>query len=128
MLILVDQFRADASKREGFELNTTPFLDDLAESGVWFNKAYCAMPACVPSRTSMMTGRFPSATHVRSNWNVNDAYYETDLMEILRDNGYQTALIGKNHSYLKPEMVDYWKEYSHLGITHPQDEEEKGSD
>jgi arylsulfatase A-like enzyme len=125
VLIITDQFRADACKREGFALNTTPFLDNLAETGVWFNKAYCAMPACVPSRTSMMTGRFPSATHVRSNWNLSDAYYKTDLMKVMRDNGYQTALIGKNHCFLKPEMVDYWKEYSHLGVIHPKTEKEK---
>ena len=125
VLIIADQFRADACKREGFALNTTPFLDNLAETGVWFNRAYCASPACVPSRTSLMTGRYPSATHVRSNMNLKDAYYETDLMEVLRSKGYQTALIGKNHSYLKPEMVDYWKEYSHLGVIHPQTEKEK---
>ena len=125
VLIIADQFRADACKREGFALNTTPFLDSLAETGVWFNRAYCASPACVPSRTSMMTGRFPTATHVRSNMNLKDAYYQTDLMEVLRAKGYQTALIGKNHSYLKPEMVDYWKEYSHLGVTDPQNENDK---
>ncbi len=125
VLIITDQFRADACKREGFQLNTTPFLDSLAETGIWFNRAYCASPACVPSRTSMMTGRFPSATHVRSNMNLKDAYYETDLMEVLRSKGYQTALIGKNHSYLKPEMVDYWKEYSHLGVTHPLNDKDR---
>ena len=125
VLILTDQLRADACKREGFALNTTPFLDNLAETGVWFNRAYCASPACVPSRTSMMTGRFPSATHVRSNMNLKDAYYQTDLMEVLHQKGYQTALIGKNHSYLKPEMVDYWKEYSHLGVNIPLNDKEK---
>jgi len=125
VLIIADQFRADACKREGFALNTTPFLDSLAENGVWFNRAYCASPACVPSRTSLMTGRYPTATHVRSNMNLKDAWYETDLMEVLRTKGYQTALIGKNHSYLKPEMVDYWKEYSHLGVTNPLTENDK---
>jgi len=37
-LIISDQFRDDACKREGFPLNTTPFLDSLAETGMWFNK------------------------------------------------------------------------------------------
>ncbi len=125
VLILTDQFRADASAREGFPLNTTPFLDSLAQTGIWFNRAYCASPACIPSRTSMLTGRFPSATHVRSNMNLKDAFYETDIFQVLRDKGYQTALIGKNHSYLEPEMLDYWKEYSHLGVSNPQDEKER---
>lgn len=125
VLIISDQFRADACKREGFSLNTTPFLDSLAETGTWFNKAYCASPACVPSRTSMITGRFPSATRVRSNMNLKDAVYQTDLFEVLRSKGYRTALIGKNHTYLKPEMLDYWKEYSHLGVTKPENDHER---
>ncbi|OAQ40859.1 hypothetical protein A5893_05230 [Pedobacter psychrophilus] len=125
VLIIVDQFRADASKREGFELNTTPFLDSLATTGAWFNRAYTASPACIPSRTSMMTGRFPSATHVRSNMNLKDAYFKTDLYEVMKSAGYSTALIGKNHSYLQPSKMDYWKEYSHLDVAKPENEEEK---
>jgi arylsulfatase A-like enzyme len=105
VLIIVDQFRADASKREGFELDTTPFLDSLAKTGAWFNRAYTASPACIPSRTSMMTGRFPSATHVRSNMNLKDAYFKTDLYQVLKSAGYNTALIGKNHSYLQPDIT-----------------------
>lgn len=125
VLIIADQFRANASKREGFELNTTPFLDSLAETGTWFNKAYCASPACVPSRTSMMTGRFPNATRVRSNMNLEDATYKADLIEVVKSKGYSTALIGKNHSYLKPENFDYWKGYFHLGVDEPKTPEEK---
>ncbi|WP_121353544.1 sulfatase family protein [Flavisolibacter nicotianae] len=125
VLVITDQFRADACKREGFALNTTPFLDSLAASGTWFNKAYCASPACVPSRTSMMTGRFPSATRVRSNMNLQDALYQTDLVDVLKAKGYATALIGKNHSYLKPERFDYWDSYFHLGKDKPESEEDK---
>jgi arylsulfatase A-like enzyme len=120
VLIIADQFRADACKREGFPLNTTPFLDSLAKTGTWFNHAYCSSPACVPSRTSLLTGRFPNATRVRSNMNIIDATYKTDLFQILKSAGYSTALIGKNHTYLKPSMVDYWKEYSHLGVIKPE--------
>lgn len=125
VLVIVDQFRADASKREGFELNTTPFLDSLAAKGTWFNKAYCAMPACVPSRTSMITGRFPSATRVNSNMNLQDALYKKDLFDVVKSKGYKTALIGKNHTYLKPQDLDYWNDFSHLGSAAPQTQEEK---
>ena len=125
VLIIVDQFRADATKLEGFELDTTPFLDSLAQTGVWFNRAYCASPACIPSRTSLMTGRFPNATHVRSNMNLKDAYFKQDLYQVLKSAGYSTALIGKNHTYLQPDMMDYWKEYSHLNVIKPENVEEK---
>lgn len=124
ILVLCDQFRADACAREGFALNTTPFLDSLARDGAWFNRAYCAAPACVPSRTAMLTGRFPSATRVRSNHNIPDAVYSRDLIDVLKGQGYQTAIIGKTgHSFLQfhPERFDYFKTYTHLGEPGPED-------
>jgi arylsulfatase A-like enzyme len=121
VLIIVDQFRADASKREGFKLNTTPFLDSLAQTGTWFNKAYCAAPICAPSRISMFTGRFPSATHTRSNFNIADANYQTDLVDVLKANNYTTGFVGKNHTYLTPKMFDYWHNYDHLGEPNVKD-------
>ena len=46
--------------------------------------------------------------------NVKDAFFKEDLVGVLKSKNYSTALVGKNHSYLKPGMFDYWKEYSHL--------------
>ena len=125
ILVIVDQYRADASKLNGFGLNTTPFLDSLAKSGAWFNKAYSSTPACVPSRTSMITGRMPNATKVRSNFNIEDAVYETDLLDVFKHNNYTTALIGKNHTYLTASKFDYWNEYNHLKEIKTNDKEEK---
>jgi len=115
ILVIVDQYRADASKREGFKLNTTPFLDSLAADGTWFNKAYCAAPICAPSRISMFTGRFPSATHTRSNFNLVDANFQTDLIDVLKANNYRTGFVGKNHTYLTQKKFDFWHGYDHLG-------------
>jgi arylsulfatase A-like enzyme len=125
VLIIADQMRADACKREGFTLDTTPFLDSLAKDGTWFDRSYCAAPACVPSRTSMMTGRFPSATEVRSNWNVKDARFKADLIDVVKAKGYITAHIGKNHSYLSKDHFDHWVEYSHLAELDSTDPEVK---
>lgn len=128
ILILCDQFRADACKREGFALDTTPFLDSLAESGTWFNKSYCAAPACAPSRASMLTGRFPNATRVKSNWNIQDATYSQSLVDVLISKGYKTGIVGKTeHSFLKfhPEKFDYFKKYDHLGEPNSSTEEVK---
>jgi arylsulfatase A-like enzyme len=115
VLIMTDQQRADVSRREGFPLDTTPFLDSLAVQGTWFNRAYTPMPACLPARVSLLTGRYPSATHARTNHNVQDAFYDRDLIDVLRDQGYVTGLCGKNHSHLSPERMDYWFELGHTG-------------
>lgn len=128
ILILCDQFRADACKREGFALDTTPFLDGLAQSGTWFDKSYCAFPACVPSRTAMLTGRFPNATRVRTNFNIQDATYSEDMVDAVKAKGYRTGIVGKTgHSYLRyhPEKFDYFKTYTHLGEPGTGDPKEK---
>ena len=115
VIIMTDQQRADICKREGFALDTTPFLDSLARQGTWFNRAYTSMPVCAPARTSMMTGRFPNATRVRTNHNVPDATFQTDLIGVLRSQGYATGLCGKNHCYLRPNSLDHWFELGHDG-------------
>lgn len=125
IVIIADQIRADACKREGFPIDTMPFVDSLAKDGTWMDRAYCAAPACVPSRTSMMTGRFPNATRVKSNMNIQDATFTADLVDVVKSKGYTTALIGKNHSYLKPPQFDYWKGYFHLGVDEPENKEQK---
>lgn len=113
---MTDQQRADLSKREGYALDTTPFMDSLARKGVWFDHAYTSMPVCGPARVSLLTGRYPSASRVRTNWNIPDACFNQDLFGVFRSEGYTTALCGKNHSHLEPDRVDYWYEAAHLGI------------
>lgn len=113
IIIMADQLRADLLQREGYPLNTMPFADQLAKQGTWFDCAYTSAPASGPARVSMLTGRFPSATHVKSNHNIRDAFYTKDIFDVAREQGYATAMVGKNHSHLTPERVDYWCPYNH---------------
>jgi arylsulfatase A-like enzyme len=113
---MTDQHRADLCAREGYALDTTPFLDRLAGEGAWFNRAYTTMPVCGPARVSMLTGRYPTATRVRTNHNIGDAQYSEDLFGLFRAAGYATGLCGKNHSHLGPERTDLWHECGHLSI------------
>ncbi|HET6452919.1 MAG TPA: sulfatase-like hydrolase/transferase [Armatimonadota bacterium] len=114
VIIMTDQQRADLSRREESPLDTTPFVDSLP--GVWFDKAYTTMPVCAPARVSMLTGRYPSAHRVRTNHNIEDAYFTDDLFDVFHKAGYSTALIGKNHSHLTSAKTDFWYECGHLGI------------
>ncbi|MDP6359715.1 MAG: sulfatase-like hydrolase/transferase, partial [Planctomycetota bacterium] len=45
----------------------TPNLKRLAERGAFFSRAYCAVPACNPSRTAILTGLAPTTSGVYSN-------------------------------------------------------------
>ena len=115
VVIMTDQQRADLCAREGYPLDTTPFLDRLAGEGTWFDKAYTSNPTCAPARVSLFTGRYPSATRVRCNHNLADATYSQDLIDVLKARGYATAMCGKNHSHLRPERVDHWFPLGHNG-------------
>ncbi len=75
----------------------TPNLDRLAARGVSFSRAYCAAPACNPSRAALMSGRRPSTTGIYKNpdpWKGKIPSDET-LNVHLRNSGYRTAASGK---------------------------------
>ena len=46
--------------------HATPNIDRLAESGAYFENAYCSHPICCPSRANMWSGRY---THHCESWN-----------------------------------------------------------
>ena len=117
IVIIADQRRYGLSKATGYPLDTSPTLDRMQKKGVGFERNYCTAPLCVPSRTSMITGRWPEAHHVRMNLQLQpeDAFYESNLYQVARKQGYRTALVGKNHTFLKPQDADFWREYSHNG-------------
>lgn len=96
ILIMADQLRWDCLGYAGNADVRTPNLDVLASHGVNFCEAICQQPLCVPSRTTVMTGLYPSQHGVRDN---RDALPESTpvLPRLLRGHGYQTAAIGKMH-------------------------------
>lgn len=78
-------------------LAKTPNLDKLAATGVKFDRAYCQFPLCGPSRSSMLTGRYPATTGVLGNrtW-FGDAHPEfVSLPKHFKNNGYTSIRIGK---------------------------------
>lgn len=115
MIVMTDQQRYDLRKSEGYELDTMPFLDEWAAGGVDFGNAYTSNPTCMPARVSMFTGRYSSAHKVRTNHNEEDAFYTKDLLDVLKEQGYVTALCGKNHSHHKKSEFDFAEENGHLG-------------
>ncbi len=118
IILIADQRTYGLSKATGFPLDTSPTLDRLQRTGIGFEHNYCTMPLCVPSRVSMLTGRWGNATRVRMNLQASDAYFEKDLYQVAKSQGYKTALCGKNHTYLTKESADVWRDYSHEGGPH----------
>ena len=67
VLITVDTLRADHLSSYGYHLKTSPAMDQLAEEGVRFDRAYSAIPMTGPSHFSMFTGRYPQEHGARIN-------------------------------------------------------------
>lgn len=115
IIVMTDQQRADLRKGRGYALDTMPFLEEWSRGGVDFERAYTPNPTCMPARVSMFTGRYSQAHRVRTNHNARDVLYTSDLLDVLKENGYTTALCGKNHSHRSLTDFDFCETNGHLG-------------
>lgn len=102
LIITTDQqFGDSASYRIGTKYLHTPNMDSLAANGTVFTRAYCANPLCVPSRTSMYTGRYPTETGVMTNDDRTRVHLDPQKFPIMgkvfQSAGYRTAYFGKWH-------------------------------
>lgn len=97
LLITTDQQRGDCLGCAGHPALETPYLDQLAEGGAYFPKAYTSVPSCTPARAGIITGMDPW-NHGRLTMTGNDALeYPATLPGELGKAGYHTALVGKAH-------------------------------
>ena len=84
----------------GNKKNKTPRLDQLAKEGTRFTSFY-AQPVCGPSRSALLTGRYP----VRSKgWGMPAS--EITFAELMKPSGYQTACIGKWDVSNRKEIIE----------------------
>lgn len=74
----------------------TPVLDEMAASGLRFDRFYAAAPVCSPTRGSVLTGRHPNRFGCFS-WGYTLRPEEVTLAEALKAAGYVTGHFGKWH-------------------------------
>ena len=96
LLIISDDLRTELGCY-GSQLAKTPNIDALAASGVRFERAYCQFALCNPSRTSMLSGRYPLTTGVLGNrtWFGHAHPDYVSLPKYFQQNGYTTLRAGK---------------------------------
>ncbi|MCM8532274.1 MAG: sulfatase [Lentisphaeraceae bacterium] len=108
-----DQGYADLSCFGGKHVST-PHIDTLASEGVRLTNFYVGSPLCTPSRAALMTGCYPKRIDIGtgSEFAVLLAAdkkglnpEEVTIAEILKEQGYATALIGKWHLGDQPEFL-----------------------
>jgi len=96
LFLMSDQHRWDFLGCMGHSLVQTPNLDRLASQGTLFDTAYCQWPVCVPSRMTIVTGRYPHSHGALGNAYALPQDQQT-IAAYLKSFGYQTGAIGKMH-------------------------------
>jgi arylsulfatase A-like enzyme len=107
----------------GHPIIQTPNIDQLAAEGLRLTQHYAPSALCSPSRAALLTGRTPYRTGIQS-WIPEDTgiylhKQELTLAELLREQGYATAIIGKWHlnsdlgNQKEPQPSDNGFDYSY---------------
>jgi arylsulfatase A-like enzyme len=130
ILIDIDSLRADQLGAYGQEREISPNIDDLTEDSKIFTEAYVAGSPSMPSRASLLYGRFPVHHHVETHGTmgqtINHPYswsfsvkkeWEGDLKdwwslpETLFRKGVTSCSVSSASRYPAPWMFNFWNEY-----------------
>lgn len=108
LFITLDDMNWDSIGSYGCAVDgISPHIDRLAASGMRFQYAYNQSSNCVPSRNAYQTGRYPHTSGLVGFFNVK-ADFQT-LPEVLKANGYATAVINKPaDSSANAEYKRFW--------------------
>src|SRR5690349_18333942 len=96
VLIIADDMAWDDCGAFGNPKVRTPNLDKLAREGMRFDRAFVTASSCSPSRSSLITGRYPHNTDAEElHWPLPPS--QVTFVEKLKGSGYWTAAAGKWH-------------------------------
>lgn len=97
ILIMTDTQRKDMLSCYNGKLDmNTPFLDDIAEQGMKFERAYTAQPVCGPARSALFTGTYPHTNGSFAN-SIPLAQNTKTIGQRLSAEAIKTAYVGKWH-------------------------------
>lgn len=128
LLITTDQQRFDTINALGNQHIFTPHLNYMTAMGISYLNCYASCPICVPSRTTIMTGRQGYESGVISNA-THESFMRSCTAErstlpaVLTDAGYQTCAKGKMH--FEPARAHYGFEHMKLPLDYMREYDKK---
>lgn len=95
IFILADDLGYGDAGCYGQDSIPTPNIDRMAGQGMLFTQHYAGSTVCAPSRCALMTGLHTGHARIRGNARVPLKTEDITVAELLKKNGYKTALFGK---------------------------------
>ncbi len=96
VLMMGDDHGWEETGYNGHPYVKTPVLDEMAATGLRFDRFYSAHPSCSPTRASFLTGRHPNRMGTFApGYSLRPQ--ERTIAQILREAGYQCGHFGKWH-------------------------------
>jgi arylsulfatase A-like enzyme len=107
IFIFTDDHASAAISAYGSVINETPNIDRIAQEGVLFENCLVTNSICGPSRATILTGKYSHENGFYTNKDTFDGEQPT-FIKMLKNAGYQTAIVGKWHLKSDPVGFDYW--------------------
>jgi len=109
LLITADDMNYDSPGVYGCGISgITPNIDRLAAEGLRFTNSHITIAVCQPSRSVLMTGRYPHRNGAEGFEPIDTAV--PTLQEQLRSAGYTNGIMAKN-GHLAPRAKFCWDYY-----------------
>lgn len=118
LFIMADDHAANAISAYGSRLAKvfqTPNIDRIGREGAILNNCHCTNALCTPSRATILTGQYCHTIGVKT---LNDPL-DTDrntFPQMMKNGGYETAVIGKWHVHTEPQGFNYYDVLSGQGL------------
>jgi arylsulfatase A-like enzyme len=108
IFIFSDDHAYQAIGAYGNKYAKTPNIDRIAREGALLTNNLVTNSICGPSRATLLTGKYSHMNGYRNNDRTKFNTNQTLVSQVLRENGYQTAWVGKMHLNSLPAGFDYW--------------------